>query len=101
MRLNTQVNCNRQKNVQFYFTFIDYYDFVDDMTIQIVEFLYVCLLLKWMRKNGKVALCISISLSGDSDLILCLKILYIYFYLRLFGFFHNVSISIWHANNIL
>ena len=46
------------------------------------------------------ALCISVSLSGDSDLILCLKILYIYFYLRMFGFLHNVAISIWHSNNI-
>ena len=53
-----------------------------------------------MRKNGKVALCISVPLSGDSDLILCLKILYIYFYLRIFGFCHNVAIRIWHANNI-
>ena len=37
--------------MQFYFTFIDYYDFVYDMTIQIVEFLYACLLTKMDEKK--------------------------------------------------
>ena len=37
--------------MQFYFTFIDYYDFVYDMTIQIVEFLYVCLPTKMDEKK--------------------------------------------------